>query len=181
MCWCPADGNGFEVGGVDQEVMDAFSSRRAQITPEVERMAEEYRQRYGREPSQRTLWAMAQEVTLATRKANRKTDGADAGQSRPRSPGRSWTAGKPAPPSGKSTLCRGCTKQWPGSLGPRGWRLRRSWAPAPGRGLSGWRWPRRRNARRPGPGRRCYGELHRAMPAMAPGVDQTALLEQLAD
>ena len=32
-------------------------------------MAEEYRQRRGREPSQRTLWAMAQEVTLATRKA----------------------------------------------------------------------------------------------------------------
>ena len=46
-----ADGNGFEVGGVSQEVMDAFSSRRAQITPEVGRMAEEYRQRYGREPS----------------------------------------------------------------------------------------------------------------------------------
>ena len=41
------DGNGFEIGGVDQAVMDAFSSRRAQITPEVARMAEEYRQRYG--------------------------------------------------------------------------------------------------------------------------------------
>ena len=38
-----ADGNGFEIGGVAQEVMDAFSSRRAQITPEVARMAEEYR------------------------------------------------------------------------------------------------------------------------------------------
>ena len=32
-------------------------------------MAEEYRQRYGREPSQRTLWAMAQAATLETRKA----------------------------------------------------------------------------------------------------------------
>ena len=63
------DGNGFEVGGVDQAVKDAFSSRRAQITPEVARMAEEYRQRYGREPSRRTLWAMAQAATLETRKA----------------------------------------------------------------------------------------------------------------
>ena len=63
------DGNGFEIGGVDQAVMDAFSSRRAQITPEVARMAEEYRQRYGREPSRRTLWAMAQAATLETRKA----------------------------------------------------------------------------------------------------------------
>ena len=41
-----ADGNGFEIG-VPQEVMDAFSSRRAQITPGVRRMAEEYRVRYG--------------------------------------------------------------------------------------------------------------------------------------
>jgi hypothetical protein len=49
--------------------MDAFSSRRAQITPAVARMAGEYRQRYGREPSQRTLWAMAQDATLASRKA----------------------------------------------------------------------------------------------------------------
>ena len=63
-----ADGNGFEIGGVDPGVMEAFSSRRAQITPEVERMAREYRQRYGREPSQRTLWAMAQDATLETRK-----------------------------------------------------------------------------------------------------------------
>ena len=47
MCWCPgADGNGFEIG-VPQEVMDPFSSRRAQITPGVRRMAEEYRVRYG--------------------------------------------------------------------------------------------------------------------------------------
>ena len=82
-----ADGNGFEVGGVDQEVMDAFSSRRAQITPEVARMAEEYRQRYGREPSQRTLWAMAQEVTLATRKAKKQAHGAGAEQGGPRSAG----------------------------------------------------------------------------------------------
>ena len=63
------DGNGFEVGGVPEAAKVMFSSRRAQITPEVARMAEEYRQRYGREPSRRTLWAMAQAATLETRKA----------------------------------------------------------------------------------------------------------------
>ena len=76
-----ADGNGFEVAGVAQEVMDAFSSRRAHITPEVERLAVEYRQTYGREPSQRTLWAMAQHATLKTRraKAHDAPDSGDAG------------------------------------------------------------------------------------------------------
>jgi flagellar biosynthesis GTPase FlhF len=64
-----ADGNGFEIGGVNPEVMAAFSSRRAAITPEVERMAAEYRQVHGREPNARTLWAMKQHATLASRKA----------------------------------------------------------------------------------------------------------------
>ena len=83
-----ADGNGFEVGGVDQEVMDAFTSRRAQITPEVRADGGGVPgQRYGREPSQRTLWAMAQEVTLATRKAKKQAHGADAEQGGPRSAG----------------------------------------------------------------------------------------------
>ena len=81
-----ADGNGFEIGGVPQAAKDMFSSRRAQITPEVARMAEEYRQRYGREPSHRTLWAMAQEATLETRKA--------------KSRGRSDRSGQPARTAG---------------------------------------------------------------------------------
>lgn len=82
-----ADGNGFEIGGVDPGVMEAFSSRRAQITPEVERMAREYRQRYGREPSQRTLWAMAQDATLETRKPKARAHGAGPGQAPAKSAG----------------------------------------------------------------------------------------------
>ena len=80
------DGNGFEVGGVPEAAKVMFSSRRAQITPEVARMAEEYRQRYGREPSRRTLWAMAQAATLETRKA--------------KSRGRSDRSGQPARTAG---------------------------------------------------------------------------------
>ena len=63
------DGTGFEIGGVPERARDLFSSRRVQITPAVARMAAEYRARYGREPSKRTLWAMAQAATLETRKA----------------------------------------------------------------------------------------------------------------
>ena len=152
-----ADGNGFEIGGVDQEVMDAFSSRRAQITPEVARMAEEYRQRYGREPSQRTLWAMAQEATLETRKA--------------KSRGRSDRSGQPARTAGDEldeweartterevgtlsgvheAVAAVCSARGPGRSGRAGRQLA-------GRALSGWRWPRPSATRRRLPGRRCCG------------------------
>ena len=75
------DRNGFEIGGVPQPTMDHFSSRRVQqVTPEVERMAGEYRQRYGREPSQRTRWQMAQTATLSTRKAKQHNGGDRSGR-----------------------------------------------------------------------------------------------------
>ena len=152
-----ADGNGFEVGGVDQAVMDAFSSRRAQITPEVARMAEEYRQRYGREPSQRTLWAMAQEATLATRKA--------------KSRGRSDRSGQPARTAGdelddweartterelgtlsgvhEAVRCV-CSARGPGRSGRAGRQLA-------GRALSGALSRRPSATRRPLPARPCCG------------------------
>ena len=46
-----ADGNGCEIGGVSQQVMDLFSSRTAALTPEVEKMAAAYERKYGHEPS----------------------------------------------------------------------------------------------------------------------------------
>ena len=177
-----ADGNGFEIGGVDQEVMDAFSSRRAQITPEVARMAEEYRQRYGREPSQRTLWAMAQEVTLATRKAKKPRARCRPEQGgRPVGGGGAGRAGKPAPPSGKSRPCPGCTKRWPRFARPEGLeapaeldassRARIIRVAVAGAQKCAAAWTRAS----------LLWELHRAMPAMAAGVDQVALAEELAD
>ena len=145
-------------------------------------MAEEYRQRYGREPSQRTLWAMAQEVTLATRKAKRKTHGADAGQGGPRSAGEELDAWEARTTEREvSALSAGARSSGRvRSAGGPG-RLRRSWTPAPGRASSGWRWPRRRSARRPGPGRRCCGSCTGPCPPWPPGVDQAALAEELAD
>jgi hypothetical protein len=80
-----ADGNGCEIGGVSQEVMDQFSSRRVAITPEVDEMAAEYQRQHGKPPSQRTLWLMRQHVGQNTRRtkaqarrtANRTVHGHD--------------------------------------------------------------------------------------------------------
>ena len=45
------DGNGREVGGVSQQVMDLFSAGKATLGAEVATMAEAYRRKYGHEPS----------------------------------------------------------------------------------------------------------------------------------
>ena len=63
-----ADGNGAEIGGVTEETMRAFSSRRATISPEVKRLASEYEEVHGHAPSRRTLWSLKQWATLQTRK-----------------------------------------------------------------------------------------------------------------
>jgi hypothetical protein len=63
------DGNGAEVGGVTQATMQAFSSRRAAITPAIQRLADEYTATHGRPPSRRALWSLRQWATLETRKS----------------------------------------------------------------------------------------------------------------
>jgi conjugative relaxase-like TrwC/TraI family protein len=175
------DGNGFEIGGVDQEVMDAFSSRRAQITPEVARMAEEYRVRYGREPSQRTLWAMAQEVTLATRKAKRKPRDAGADQGGPRSAGEELDAWEARTTEQEVASLAEVHRAVAAFARPDGLE-----APVELDASSRARIIRVAVAE----AQKCSAawtrasllwELHRAMPAMAPGVDQAALIEELAD
>ena len=174
------DGNGFEVGGVPAAAKVMFSSRRAQITPEVARMAEEYRQRYGREPSRRTLWAMAQAATLETRKA--------------KSRGRSDRSGQPARTAGDELdeWEARTTERELGTLSgvhdavrsfarPEGLD-----APAELDASS-----RARIIRRAVASAQRYAaaftraavlwEVHLAMPAMAPGVDQAALAKELAE
>ena len=175
------DGNGFEVGGVPEAAKVMFSSRRAQITPEVARMAEEYRQRYGREPSRRTLWAMAQAATLETRKA--------------KSRGRSDRSGQPARTAGdeldaweartterelgtlsgvhEAVRCV-CSARGPGRSGRAG-RARS------GRALSGALSPSAQRYAAAFTRAAVLWEVHLAMPAMAPGVDQAALAQELAD
>jgi conjugative relaxase-like TrwC/TraI family protein len=63
-----ADGNGAEVGGVSQDVMDLFSSRAVAVTGELHKLAQEYVDRHGRPPSRRTLWLLHQQAGQNTRR-----------------------------------------------------------------------------------------------------------------
>ena len=85
------DGNGCEVGGVSQQVMDLFSSRKATLSAEVAKMAEAYRRKYGHEPSKRTLWLMGQQA--AATDAAAEVRGAQGPRDQRRGCGRGGTAG----------------------------------------------------------------------------------------
>ena len=63
-----ADGNGAEVGGVSQDVMDLFSSRAVAVTGELKRLAQEYADKHGKPPSRRTLWLLHQQAGQNTRR-----------------------------------------------------------------------------------------------------------------
>ena len=51
-----ADGNGAEVGGVSQDVMDLFSSRAVAVTSELTRLAREYQDKHGKPPDLSPSW-----------------------------------------------------------------------------------------------------------------------------
>jgi hypothetical protein len=63
-----ADGNGAEVGGVSQDVMDLFSSRNRAITPELARLIDQYTKAKGHPPSKRTIWLLGQQAAQNTRR-----------------------------------------------------------------------------------------------------------------
>jgi conjugative relaxase-like TrwC/TraI family protein len=62
------DGNGFEVAGVREDTIGAFSSRRPTITKTLARRKAQFVEDNGRQPTRLELWAMRQEITMATRK-----------------------------------------------------------------------------------------------------------------
>ena len=81
-----ADGNGAEVGGVSQQVMDLFSSRAAAVTDELGRLAAEYQAVHGKPPSRRTLWLLHQQAgqnTRRTKSAARRTIAGQTGTAEP--------------------------------------------------------------------------------------------------
>jgi len=63
-----ADGNGAEIGGVPQDVMDLFSSRAIAVTGETGRLARDYQAVHGKPPSRRTLWLLHQQAGQRTRR-----------------------------------------------------------------------------------------------------------------
>ena len=75
-----ADGNGAEVGGVSQDVMDLFSSRAVAVTGELDRLAREYQSVHGKPPSRRTLWLLHQQAGQNTRRTKAEARRTIAGQ-----------------------------------------------------------------------------------------------------
>jgi hypothetical protein len=61
-----ADGNGYEIGGVSQQTMDAFSRRTKDIEARVTREVADYEARYG-PPSRAALYKIRKTVTVNTR------------------------------------------------------------------------------------------------------------------
>ena len=75
-----ADGNGAEVGGVSQDVMDLFSSRAVAVTGELKRLAREYADKHGKPPDRRTLWLLHQQAGQNTRRTKSQARRTIAGQ-----------------------------------------------------------------------------------------------------
>ncbi|TCN36853.1 conjugative relaxase-like TrwC/TraI family protein [Kribbella orskensis] len=63
------DGKAREIVGIDQAVMDLFSSRRKAITKKTAALVRAFEARMGREPNNLELAYMQQQASLATRKA----------------------------------------------------------------------------------------------------------------
>ena len=62
------DGHGREIAGVEQALMDLFSSRRQSIGPLIARLAQEYEAQFGRAPDARALTSLRQWANHATRR-----------------------------------------------------------------------------------------------------------------
>ena len=63
-----SDGNGAEVGGVSQQVMDGFSSRARAIDGRLRTWVGQYTARHGTPPSRRTIYLMGQQIAKDTRR-----------------------------------------------------------------------------------------------------------------
>ncbi len=74
------DGNGAEVGGVGQAVMDLFSSRAVAVTGELTKLAAQYEANHGRPPYRRTLWLLHQQAGQNTRRTKGEARRTIAGQ-----------------------------------------------------------------------------------------------------
>lgn len=63
----PGRSTAWEIAGVPQELMDAFSSRTRDLEEVKERLVAEYVAQHGRQPSKKVLWQIRQRATLETR------------------------------------------------------------------------------------------------------------------
>jgi conjugative relaxase-like TrwC/TraI family protein len=82
-----ADGNGAEVGGVSQDVMDEFSSRSRALTPKLKSLIDQYVAIYGKQPSKRTIWLLGQQAAQNTRRSKAEAKRTVAGRTGSSEPG----------------------------------------------------------------------------------------------
>ena len=76
-----ADGNGAEIGGVSQDMMNLFiMSCAVVVTGELKRLAQEYQDKHGKPPSRRTLWLLHQQAGQNTRRSKAQARRTIAGQ-----------------------------------------------------------------------------------------------------
>src|ERR1019366_6883674 len=75
-----ADGNGAEVGGVSQDVMELFSSRAVAVTGELKSLAQDHQDKHGKPPPRRTLWLLHQQAGQNTRRTKTEARRTIAGQ-----------------------------------------------------------------------------------------------------
>jgi hypothetical protein len=67
-----------EIDGVDDELIEAFSTRRRAITGRLAELVAAYEAKYGLPPAPAVVSAMAQDATLTTRARKREIGGAEA-------------------------------------------------------------------------------------------------------
>ena len=103
------DGNGAEVGGVSQDVMDLFSSRSRALTPELKALIGQYQKTHGKPPSKRTIWLLGQQAAQNTRRTKAEARRTVAGQ-----------AGTAEPTAGAAAGRLGSADDAAGSAGPVG-------------------------------------------------------------
>ena len=80
------DGNGAEVGGISQDVMNLFSARSRALTPELKTLISQYQKTHGKPPSKRTVWLLGQQAAQNTRRTKaeaRRTIAGQAGTAEP--------------------------------------------------------------------------------------------------
>lgn len=56
-----------EIAGINREMVERFSSRRSEISAELDRLKEEYIESHGHAPGRKAMLELAQQATLATR------------------------------------------------------------------------------------------------------------------
>ena len=177
-----ADGNGAEIGGVSQDVMDLFSSRAVAVTGELKRLAQEYADRHGKPPARRTLWLLHQQAGQNTRRTKSQARRTIAGQT-----GTVEPTGRSGSPPGKRRRCTGKCR----ALSAVHEQVARYAADRAGRAPAVLDDAAKRTAARIAVAEvqrhhaiwsmaQLRFEVHRALPVMTPGADGEALVTEVA-